>query len=174
MHFHGTRIDYGAFQGMRRRNDMNTSYTSLFIDLAKYSAITALVVVGFVTTAAIASSQNIQAPTAAQMKVISAQMAIKSPSVNACPANATMAGWIHTSKPGKVSYMIAKKGGSVSGPFTANAVESVNGGLATIGKQFQVHQAIDTEYRILVPNGNAPVMSNWVPLKASCKIQLGG
>ena len=114
------------------------------------------------------------APATGPMKAISAQLAIKSPKVNVCPATATMAGWIQTSKPGQVSYMIAQKGGSVSGPFTLEAVEAVNGGMASFSKSFQVHNAINTEYRILVSGSDGKVMSNWVPLKASCKIKLGG
>lgn len=153
---------------------MSNSYTGLFIDLAKYGAITAAIVVGLVTTATLAASQNIKAPSNAPLKAISAQMAIKSPAVNVCPANAKMAGWIHTNKPGTLTYMIAKKGGGVSGPYTIQAVESVNGGLASFGRDLEIHQAINTEYRILVPGGSEPIMSNWVPLKASCKIKLGG
>ena len=153
---------------------MKHTYANLFIELGKYTAITVIVVAGCITTAAIASSQNIKAPNIGPLVAKSAQLAIKSPKVNACPATAKMSGWIHTSKPGPVSYMLAKKGGGVSGPFTLNAVKSVNGGMASFTNQFQVHHAIDTEYRILVSGSNGKVMSNWVPLKASCKIKLGG
>lgn len=153
---------------------MRINYPTLFIELGKYAAITALIVGGMVTTAAIASSQNIKLPTNAKFKATGAQLAIQSPKVNVCPATAKMAGWIHTNKPGKVSYMIAKKGGGVSGPFTINAVKSVNGGMASFSKSFQIHQAISAEYRILVSGTNGKVMSNWVPLHASCKIKLGG
>jgi hypothetical protein len=153
---------------------MRPTYTSLFIELGKYAAITAIVVTGMVATATLASSQGLKAPGNSPFKAISAQLAIKSPSVNVCPANAKMAGWIMTNKPGTVSYMIARKGGSVSGPFTLEAVKSVNGGMASFSKVFPVHQAIDAEYRILVSGTDGQVMSNWVPLKASCKIQLGG
>lgn len=153
---------------------MNHSYAGLFIDLGKYAAITAVIVGGFAATAAIASSQGLKAPQNAKFKAVSAQLAIKSPNVNVCPTGAKMAGWIHTNKPGKVSYMIAKKGGGVTGPFTINAVESVNGGMASFSRQLTIHHAIDTEYRILVSGTDGKVMSNWVPLKASCKIKLGG
>jgi len=153
---------------------MKHTYSSLFMELGKYAAITALVVTGFVTTAAVASSENLAVPTEAKFKPISAQLAIKSPKVNVCPTDATMAGWIHTNKPGTVSYMIARKGGTVSGPFQLQAVKSVNGGMASFSKTFPIHAAINAEYRILVSGSDGKVMSNWVPLTASCKIQLGG
>ncbi len=153
---------------------MTKSYTGLFIELGKYACLTALVVGGLVTTAAMASSQGLKAPNEAKFKVTGAQLAIKSPNVNVCPANAQMSGWIHTNKPGTVSYMIAKKGGGVSGPFALTAVKSVNGGMASFSRTLEIHQAIDTEYRILVSGTDGKVLSNWVPLRASCKIKLGG
>lgn len=153
---------------------MSHSYASLFIDLGKYAAITTLIVGGFAATAAIASSQGLKAPPNAKFTAVSAQLAIKSPNVNVCPTGAKMAGWIHTNKPGEVSYMIARKGGGVSGPFTVSAVESVNGGMASFSRQLDIHQAVDTEYRILVSGTDGKVMSNWAPLRASCKIKLGG
>lgn len=153
---------------------MTRTWRSLFLELGKYAFITAFLVTALVTSAAIASSQNLQAPTAGPLKAVSAQLAIKSPNVNVCPANATMAGWIHTTKPGPVSYMIAKKGAGVSGPYTINAVKSVNGGMASFSRNLEIHQAINAEYRILVSGSDGKVMSNWVPLRASCKIKLGG
>lgn len=131
------------------------------------------------TAAAIALSapafagQKLAAPQDAPLTVKSAQFAIKSPASNACPAPAKSTGWIFTSKPGSVSYMIARKGGGVAGPFTAQAIKTATGGMATISRNFEVKSAIDTEYRILVA-GSGGVVSNWAPLKASCKIKLGG
>jgi hypothetical protein len=123
---------------------------------------------------AFANSQTLKTPQAEPFKVIGALLAIKSPATNACPAQAKIAGWITTNKPGPVSYMIAKEGGGVSGPFTVNAVKTANGATASFSRNLEIHQAIDTKYRMLVPNATGNVMSNWVPLKASCKIQLGG
>lgn len=131
-------------------------------------------IAAIVSIPAIANSQMIKAPQVEPFKVIGALLAIKSPKVNACPTQAKMAGWITTTKPGPISYMIAKKGGSVSGPYTLNAVKSSNGAMASFSRNMPIHQAINTEYRILVADGTGKVMSNWVPLKASCKILLGG
>ena len=153
---------------------MKPKIMGIFHELAKYALITTVVVTGSVATAAIASSQGLMAPQDGPMKAVGAQLAIKSPAINACPANAKMTGWIMTSKPGTVSYMIAKKGGGVSGPFQAEAVKSVNGGMASFSRNLAIHQAIDAEYRILVADGTGKVMSNWAPLRASCKIKLGG
>lgn len=115
------------------------------------------------------------APGAKPIKVTKAQLAIKGPITNACPTNAKMALWLFTNKPGKVEYMIAKKGGQVSGPYTIQSVKGANGiSMASFSKNLAIHQAIDTEYRILVGKKYGLVMSSWVPLKASCKIQLGG
>ncbi len=123
---------------------------------------------------AFANGQTIRAPKAEPFKAIGALLAIRSPKVNMCPTQAKLAGWITTNKPGPVSYMIAKKGGAVSGPYQLNAVESSNGAMASFSRNLPIHQAIDTEYRILVADGSGKVMSQWVPLKASCKIQMGG
>ena len=51
---------------------MNNSYTGPFIDLAKYGAVTAAIVGGLVTTATLAASQNIKAPSNVPLKSISA------------------------------------------------------------------------------------------------------
>jgi hypothetical protein len=133
------------------------------------------------TAAAIAISapafagQKLAAPQDGPMIVKSAQFAIKSPASNACPAPAKSTAWIFTTKPGTVSYMIVRKGGSVAGPFKAEAVKAASGqgAIATVKREFEVKSVIDADYRILVA-GSGGVVSNWAPLKASCKIQLGG
>src|SRR5512145_2625736 len=101
----------------------------------------------------IAAAQNFKAPQQPEFKALSALMAIKSPASNACPAQAKMVGWIKTNRPGTVLYMVARKGGAVSGPFKATAVEAASGAMATISRDMQIHQPIDAEYRILVADG---------------------
>jgi hypothetical protein len=137
-------------------------------------AITSLAIMAFVLVATPVGAQNFKAPGAEKFKVTSAMLAIKSPATNACPTQAKMTGWIMTNKPGPVSYMMARKGGSVSGPFQINAVPSAKGAMATFSRNIPIHNAIDAEYRILVADGTGKIMSNWVPMKASCKIKLGG
>ena len=135
---------------------------------------TVLAVVALGLMAGHAAAQNFKTPGADPVVATGAMIAIKSPATNACPAQARMKGWIMANKPGTVSYMIARRGGGVSGPFTAQAVPSANGAMATISRDREIVSAIDAEYRILVADGTGNVMSNWAPLRASCKIVLGG
>ena len=152
---------------------MKASYTNLFIELGKFTFATVIVVTGCIASAAIASSQYKNAPQSGPLQTKSVQLAIKSPNMNVCPAQAKMAGWIHTNKPGKVSYMIAKKGAEVSGPYFIDAVKSVSGGgMASFSNSFQIQQATDSEYQILVANAEGKIVSDWVPLKASSTLQL--
>ncbi len=123
----------------------------------------------------IAAAGKLATPLDSPIKVTKAQLAIKSPKVNVCPTTAEMAGWIFTSKPGTIHYMIARKGGAVSGPFEATAVKGANGlSMASFSKVLNIHQKTDAEYRILVGENYGKTLSNWAPLKASCKILLGG
>lgn len=52
-------------------------------------------------------------------------------------------------------------------------MKAASGAMATIKRSFEVKFAINAEYRNLVA-GSGGIVSNWAPLKASCKIQLGG
>ncbi|MEO1747895.1 MAG: hypothetical protein AAFR27_04635 [Pseudomonadota bacterium] len=112
-------------------------------------------------------------PTEGKMKVKSAQLGIKSPASNVCPAQATVKGWIFTTKPGTVHYMLVRKGGSVSGPFSVQSKKAASGYMAEFSRNLTIGTAIDAEYRIAVSNSGG-VVSNWAPLKANCSIGLGG
>ncbi|MEO0545070.1 MAG: hypothetical protein AAFY99_14735 [Pseudomonadota bacterium] len=109
----------------------------------------------------------------AKMKIKSAQLGIKSPPSNVCPAQATVSGWIFTTKPGTVQYMLVRKGGSVSGPFSVQSKKAASGYMAQFSRSLNIVSSIDAEYRIAVSNSNG-VVSNWAPLKANCTIGLGG
>ena len=137
--------------------------------------ISLFVALALATGATSALAGTLIAPPATKLKVIKAQLAIKSPIVNVCPAAAKMTGWIFTNKPGTLQYMIARKGGSVSGPYTIQSKTGANGlHMASFTRNFNVHHKINSEYRILIGNKYGKALSNWAPLKASCKIQLGG
>jgi len=126
-------------------------------------------------SANIVSAGKIVAPGVSPVKVVKAQLAIKSPIVNVCPTTAKMTGWIFTSKPGTIQYMLARKGGQVSGPYTIESKKGANGlSMASFSQNLDVLQKTDAEYRILVGENYGKTLSNWAPLKASCKIQLGG
>lgn len=119
------------------------------------------------TTSAMAS--KFLSPAETTLKVVKAQLAIKSPDADVCPAGARMTGWIFTNRPGKFEYMIAKRGGKVSGPFPILSKTGANGRhMASFSRNFLVHQNIDAEYRILVANRYGKTLSNWAPLKATC------
>ncbi|MEO1703036.1 MAG: hypothetical protein AAFR71_13390 [Pseudomonadota bacterium] len=111
--------------------------------------------------------------TEGKMKVKSAQLGIKSPASNVCPAQATVTGWIFTTKPGTVNYMLIRKGGSVSGPFAVEAKKAASGYMAQFSRSLNIVTSINAEYRIAVSNSGG-VVSNWAPLKANCSIGLGG
>ncbi len=109
-----------------------------------------------------------------KLKVSQVQLGIKSPKTNACPAEAQMNIWVFTNKPGSVPIFIARAGGgSVSGPYMVQTKATGNGKyMGTYSRKLEIHQPTDTRYRASAPNFGA--LSNWVPLKASCKIGLGG
>jgi len=143
--------------------------------LASAKPLSLLLALALATGSTAAFAGKLIAPPATKMKVTKAQLAIKSPIVNVCPAAAKMSGWIFTNKPGKIQYMLARKGGNVSGPYTIYSKTGANGlHMASFTRNFDVHHKIDSEYRILIGNKYGKTLSNWAPLKASCKIQLGG
>ncbi|MEX3006919.1 hypothetical protein [Hoeflea sp. TYP-13] len=109
-----------------------------------------------------------------KLKVTKLQMGIKSPATNTCPADAKLTAWVFTNKEGSVPIFIARAGGSgVAGPYMVQTKATGNGTfMGTYSRTLTIHQAIDTQYRASAPNFKQ--LSNWVPLKATCKIGLGG
>ncbi|HMN88098.1 MAG TPA: hypothetical protein PKA74_19240 [Bauldia sp.] len=106
--------------------------------------------------------------------VYAAQLGIQGPKTTVCPAETKVAGCVFTSYPGPVQVMIARKGQGVGAPFTITAKKAADGRyMATYTRTIPIHAAIDAEYRLLVGGGSG-VMSNWVPLKASCKVGMPG
>lgn len=107
-------------------------------------------------------------------KVFKAQLGIKGPKTTVCPNEATISGWVFTNYAGPVQVMIARKGHSVGAPVMIDAKPAANGQfMATFTRKLPIVSAINVEYRLLVGGGSG-VTSNWVPLKASCKIGGGG
>ncbi len=127
------------------------------------------------TSAVPAAAGKFVAPGNSPLKATKVQLGIINPNTNTCPTKATMSIWIFTNKPGPISYMIAKKGGNVSGPFTLQSKKGNNGiSMAAFTKKYEMHQSFNAEYRVLIPQKSGNLMSNWVRMKASCKILLGG
>ena len=117
---------------------------------------------------------NFQVGGSGPLLVKSAMLAIKSPAINACPADAKMKAWIYTTKAGKISYMMIRHGQN-AGPVQTAVAKKVGGKyVAEISRTFTIHQKIDAKYRIAARGQGDFKFSNWVPLKASCNIMLGG
>ncbi len=107
------------------------------------------------------------------LKVTKLQMGIKSPTTNACPTEAKLTAWVFTNKAGKVPIYIAREGGSVAGPYVIETKATGNGTyMGTYNRTLQIHQPIDAMYRASAPKYKQ--LSNWIPLKASCKFGQGG
>ena len=124
------------------------------------------------TTAALA--QNFQSGGNGPDTVFRAQLGIKGPTTTVCPNEATVTGWVFTNYSGPVQVMIARKGQGVGQPVTIQAKPAANGEfMATYNRKIQIVSPIDAEYRMLVGGGSG-VMSNWVPLKATCGVGMGG
>ncbi len=138
--------------------------------------LTSIALLAILATSAVpATAGKLVAPGNLPLRATNVQAGIINPITNTCPAKATMSIWIITNKPGPVSYMIAKKGGNVSGPFTLQSKKGNHGmSVATFTKKYEMHQPFNAEYRVLIPQKSGNLMSNWVHMKASCKIILGG
>ena len=125
------------------------------------------------TIAGSAQALDIQQGGQPSLKVTKLQMGIKSPATNVCPADAKLTAWVFTNKAGSVPIFIARNGGGVAGPYMVETKATGNGTfMGTYSRTLSIHHPIDTRYRASAPNFGE--LSNWVPLKASCKIGLGG
>jgi hypothetical protein len=83
-------------------------------------------------------------------------------------------GWVETNYAGPVQIMIARKGQGVGAPVVIQAKAAPGGRyMATYTKKVPILAPVDAEYRLLV-GGGAGIVSNWVPLKASCSMGLPG
>ena len=132
--------------------------------------IVAAALVGTIVAPAAAGPFDQLAPGIGAGKVLKAQLGIKGPTTTICPNEATTSGWVFTNYPGNVQVMIARKGQGVGAPFVIQAKKAANGQyMATFSRKVPIVAPIDAEYRLLVGGGDG-VKSNWVPLKASCKI----
>jgi hypothetical protein len=107
-------------------------------------------------------------------KILKAQLGIKGPTTTACPNEAKVTGWVFTNYAGKVQIMIARKGQGVGQPITIETKKAANGQyVATYSKTVPILTPVNAEYRLLVGGGSG-VVSNWVPLKATCSLGLPG
>lgn len=136
----------------------------------KFSA-TAIAALVCMTTAS--QALDLKAGGQSALKVTKMQMGIQSPATNACPAQAKQNIWVFTNKAGAVPIFIARDGGGVAGPFMVKTKPTGNGDfMGVYSKTLKIYQPIDARYRASAPKHKQ--LSNWVALKASCKIGLGG
>jgi hypothetical protein len=100
-------------------------------------------------------------------KVDRVQLAVVDSGGAACPRDATLTAWAHTSSPGVVRFVIHNRGGGKTGALQAEAVAGAAGThLATYEHVFKVAADTDTEYRAEALGSGQ--YSNWVALKATC------
>ena len=139
----------------------------------KRTVITTTIATLFISLAGTAGAMDLQAGGAPKLKVTKLQLGIKSPATNTCPADAFVNAWVFTNKAGTVPIYIARAGGNVAGPYMVKTKATGNGKfMGTYSRKLTLHQPINTKYRASAPNFGK--LSNWVPMKASCKIGLGG
>lgn len=150
---------------------MNMTKTAIIKEVIKVAVIGA----ALAGNVAAARADQIKAPQKAAMKVMNVTLAIKSPATNTCPETGKLKAWIKTNKAGPVDYFFAREGQGPGGMKTANAQKTGNGYVLTISQDLGIHQAIDTKYRLFAKGADGKYQkSMWVPLKATCKIGLGG
>ncbi len=138
---------------------------------AKFAAAAMAALIGMT---GMAQAMDIQAGGQPKLKVTKLQMGIQSPKTNTCPAEAKLTAWVFTNKAGSVPIFIARDGaGGVAGPYLVETKATGNGSfMGTYSRTLEIHQPTDARYRASAPKFGQ--LSNWVPLKASCKIGLGG
>ena len=106
-------------------------------------------------------------PNAVKMKVKNVTLGIKSPAANVCPGIAKLSVFFRANKKGKISFLLVRKNGSVSGPYSVQTKKYGNEYRASYTKVFNVQTPINTMYRAVVTHSGKKA-SRWVPLKASC------
>ncbi len=107
-------------------------------------------------------------------KVLSANLAIKSPKTNVCPTSAKLSAAVIQTTAKPVQIMIARVGQGVGAPIMLQPKKAANGKyVAVYNKTIPIQTSIIAQYKVLVGGGQG-VTSNVAPLKATCKIAGGG
>lgn len=135
-----------------------------------YTGIAAALGIATAVTASTAHAGNgglVYNPNATKMKVKSVTLGIKSPAGNVCPGAAKLSVFFRANKKGKISFLLVRKNGNVSGPYTVQTKKYGNEYRASYTKVFNVQTPINTRYRAVVTHSGKKG-SRWVPLKANC------
>ncbi|MEO8667110.1 MAG: hypothetical protein ABI399_01225 [Bauldia sp.] len=141
--------------------------------MTRFATRLTLAAAAFALTATASFAQNFADPQPVPFKVEKAQLGIKGPITKVCPNKATLTAWFFASKPGAVTFRYRKPGGGKSNWITINTKKGAGGiNLATHVQVAELTKPTETKYMVEVKG--YPVISPWVPLKASCSIGLGG
>lgn len=135
-------------------------YTGIAAALGLATAVTA-------STAFAGNGGLVYNPNAVKMKVKNVTLGIKSPAGNICPGIAKLSVFFRANKKGKISFLLVRKNGTVSGPYSVQTKKYGNEYRASYTKVFNVQTPINTMYRAVVTHSGKKA-SRWVPLKASC------
>lgn len=124
-----------------------------------------LAVVGVAAVICVPGLASAQAARASNVDRV--QLAVVDSGGAACPRDATLTAWAHTSGPGTVRFMIHNSGGGKTGELQAQAVPGAAGTyLATYQHTFRVTTDVDTQY--MAEAAGSGETSNWVPFVATC------
>ena len=135
-----------------------------------YTGIAAAIGVATAVTASTAFAGNgglVNNPNATKMKVKDVTLAIKSPAGNVCPGFAKLSVFFRANKKGKISFLLVRENGTVSGPYSVQTQKYANEYRASYTKVLNVKTPINTRYRAVVTLSGKQG-SRWVPLKAFC------
>ncbi len=135
-------------------------YTGIAAALGLATAVTA-------STAYAGIGGLVNNPNAVKMKVKNVTLGIKSPAGNICPGVAKLSVFFRANKKGKIKFLLVRKNGTVSGPYSVQTQKYGNEYRASYTKVFNVQTPINTKYRAVVTHAGKKG-SRWVPLKAYC------
>jgi|GEM_PF-1472034 len=135
-------------------------YTGIAAALGLATAVTA-------TTAFAGNGGLVYNPVSAKMKVKNVTLAIKSPAGNICPGFAKLSVFFRATRKGKISFLLVRNNGTVSGPYSVQTKKYGNEYRASYTKVFNVQTPINSKYRAVVTHSGKKA-SRWVPLKAFC------
>ncbi len=135
-----------------------------------YTGMAAALGIATAATASTAFAGNgglVYNPNATKMKVRNVTLAIKPPAGNVCPGLAKLSVFFRANRKGKISFLLARDNGTVSGPYSVQTHKYASEYRASFTKVFNIQTPINTSYRAVVTLSGKQG-SRWVPLKAFC------
>ena len=135
-------------------------FTAMAAALSIATAVTA-------STAYAGNDELVFNPNAKKLKVKSVTLGIKSPPGYVCPGLAKLSVFFRANKKAKIKFLLVRKNGSVSGPYTVQTKKYGNEYRASYTKSLNIQTPINAQYRAVVTHSGKKG-SRWVPLRASC------